>query len=143
VITPGTTARQRFTEHRADPTCATCHVVMDPIGLAFENYDALGRWRDREGTLPIDASGTLVGTDVDGPFVGVPALAHKLAGSGQVAACAVRQLFRFAFGRFETAADEPTLTDLAGRFETGQRRMIDLAVAFTQTPGFRQLRTSP
>jgi len=142
-ITPGTTARQRFEEHRADPTCATCHTVMDPIGLALENYDGLGRWRDTEGPLPIDASGNLTGTDVDGKFVGGVELAKKLAGSQQVAACAVRQLFRFAFGRFETPEDEPTVTDLASRFEGDKRKLVGLSVAITQTPAFRLLKVGP
>jgi len=112
---------------------------MDPIGLAFENYDGIGRWRDKEGTLPIDASGSLMGTDIDGPFVGAVELAHKLAGSRDVAGCAVRHMFRFAFGRFEVAEDEPTVLHLSDSFETSKRQMVGLAVAVTQTPAFLQL----
>src|SRR6185436_17516181 len=93
MITPNTTARQRFTEHRASTACASCHAVMDPIGLTFENYDAMGRWRDKENGLAIDASGDLKGTDVDGPFVGAVELAKKLASSQKASDCVVRQLF--------------------------------------------------
>jgi hypothetical protein len=139
-ITPGTTARQRYTQHRTDPTCATCHNVMDPIGLAFEHYDGIGRWRDKEGTLDIDVSGALTGTDVDGPFNGAVELAQKLAGSRDTAACAVRQMFRFAFGRFENAEDEPTIANLANGFVSDKRQMVGLAVAVTQTPAFLQLK---
>lgn len=142
-ITPGTTARQRFTEHRADPTCATCHKVMDPIGLAMENYDALGRWRDKEGQLAIDVSGELIGTDVDGPFVGTVALAQKLAGSEQVMGCLVKQMFRFTFGRYETPEDENTLRRLAFDFRGNKQQVLDLAVAITQTPAFRDLKVGP
>ncbi|HEX3696493.1 MAG TPA: DUF1592 domain-containing protein [Polyangia bacterium] len=139
VVTPGTTARQRFTQHRSDPVCATCHALMDPIGLTMENFDGVGKWRDQEGGLPIDVSGELSGTDVDGPFVGAVALAKKLAGSDQVSACMVKQFFRFGFGRFETTDDDPTIQKLASQFQSNKRQILDLAVAMTQTPAFLQL----
>jgi Protein of unknown function (DUF1588)/Protein of unknown function (DUF1592)/Protein of unknown function (DUF1595)/Protein of unknown function (DUF1587)/Protein of unknown function (DUF1585) len=142
-ITPGTTARTRFEQHRAADACAACHVVMDPIGLTFENYDALGRWRDTENGLAIDASGQLKGTDVDGPFVGAVELAHKLASSPRVATCAVRQLFRFGYGRYDTDEDLPTIETLAAQFQSSQQRFIDLAVAMTQVPAFLQLQVAP
>jgi hypothetical protein len=49
--------RDAMIQHRADPACASCHARMDPIGFAMENFDAVGRWRDRDGDNPIDASG--------------------------------------------------------------------------------------
>jgi hypothetical protein len=64
------TVRERLESHRANPTCASCHGVMDPLGLALENFDAIGAWRDkdRETAKPIDSSGQLAdGTPVDGP----------------------------------------------------------------------------
>jgi mono/diheme cytochrome c family protein len=61
------TMRQRMEKHRENPVCASCHKVMDPIGLALENFDAIGRWRDLDGESPIDASGVLTdGTKVSG-----------------------------------------------------------------------------
>ncbi|HEX4406329.1 MAG TPA: DUF1592 domain-containing protein, partial [Polyangia bacterium] len=142
-ITPGTTARERFAQHDAVAGCSTCHAFMDPIGLAFENYDGIGQWRTTESGRPIDASGMLTGTDVDGPFVGVVQLAQKLASSRQVAACAVRQFFRFGFGRYETAEDAPTLTQLAATFQTSREQIVDLVVAMTQVPTFMQLEVTP
>jgi hypothetical protein len=66
------TMRERMEEHRANPVCASCHQIMDPIGFSLENFDAVGSWRTREGgTLgtPIDASGQLLdGTKVNGPI---------------------------------------------------------------------------
>ncbi|MES2605434.1 MAG: DUF1592 domain-containing protein, partial [Pseudomonadota bacterium] len=50
------TMRQRLSQHRADPSCAACHNMMDPIGFALENFDAVGKFRDHEGTVPVDAS---------------------------------------------------------------------------------------
>src|SRR5262249_10827138 len=52
--------REAMKLHRDDPSCASCHARMDPLGLALENFNALGRWRDKERTGPVDASGTLI-----------------------------------------------------------------------------------
>ncbi len=59
----GTTAslRQQLEQHRANPSCAVCHTRMDPLGLGLENYDAVGRWRTKDGKFPIDSAGTLPG----------------------------------------------------------------------------------
>src|SRR5262249_15914799 len=55
------TLRERMEVHRTQPECATCHQQMDPLGFALENYDAVGRWRTKDGQFPIDASGELIG----------------------------------------------------------------------------------
>jgi len=68
VATAATSLRQRLERHRQNPACASCHAVMDPIGFALENYDLIGKWRDTDGGVPVNASGTLVdGTPLDGP----------------------------------------------------------------------------
>jgi hypothetical protein len=62
------TVRERMQEHRANPTCASCHNVMDPLGFALENFDATGRWRTTDSGAPVDTAGKLVdGTAVNGP----------------------------------------------------------------------------
>ena len=62
-----TTVRERLDLHRADPSCASCHSLIDPVGFALENYDALGRWRKYDDIAPIDSRGTLHdGTEIDG-----------------------------------------------------------------------------
>jgi hypothetical protein len=61
------TMRQQMDAHHTNPVCATCHRIFEPIGLAMENYDAIGQWRTQVDGTPIDATGTLVdGTQVDG-----------------------------------------------------------------------------
>jgi hypothetical protein len=51
--------REQLEKHRADPTCAACHSKMDPLGFGLENFNAIGKWRDRDGNFPVDASGNL------------------------------------------------------------------------------------
>ncbi|MEP7245654.1 MAG: DUF1592 domain-containing protein [Gammaproteobacteria bacterium] len=61
------TVRQRLEKHRANPACASCHQIMDPIGFSLENFDLVGRWREVDGTAPVDSSGTLIdGTRLTG-----------------------------------------------------------------------------
>jgi hypothetical protein len=68
VATTPTSLRQRLERHRQNPSCASCHAVMDPIGFALANYDLVGKWRDVDGGVPVNASGTLFdGTPLDGP----------------------------------------------------------------------------
>jgi hypothetical protein len=140
-ITPGTTARQRFAEHEANPACAGCHAIIDPVGLPFENYDPIGQWRDTELGQMIDASGDLTDTDVEGPYNGVVEMAGKLAQSSVVSECFVRQWFRFAFGRAESVADDPRIATIASGFTGSNQQVRALLVALTQTPDFRYLAT--
>ncbi len=138
VVTPDATTRERFNQHRADPACAGCHMLMDEIGLGFEHYDALGQWRDTENGLPVDATGNIVGTDVEGTFDGAVDLAQKLAQSQQVRDCLAQTWFRFAHGRSATAADAGHLTLLSQKFSEGAFKMSELLVAVTQTRAFRE-----
>jgi hypothetical protein len=117
-VDPRLSTRQRFAQHTADARCATCHTLMDPIGFAFEHYDAAGRWRDMDGGQPVDATGDLTGTDVDGALDGVPSLATKLVDSAEVANCTATQWFRYAFGRSEQSkGDLCTVGKLAAAFQ--------------------------
>ncbi|NUO49333.1 MAG: DUF1592 domain-containing protein, partial [Polyangiaceae bacterium] len=93
-VDPGSTGKDRFLQHTEDPGCAGCHNLMDPIGFGFEGYDTVARFRTTEGGKPIDATGSLMASDVDGPFDGVVELAAKLAQSGEVGACYSKQWFR-------------------------------------------------
>ena len=62
------TVRERMEEHRANPVCAACHKMMDPIGFSLENFDAIGAWRSKDNGFPVDASGQMFdGTKLDGP----------------------------------------------------------------------------
>jgi hypothetical protein len=142
-IDPRLSTRQRFAQHTADERCASCHAQMDPIGFAFEHHDATGRWRDIDGGQPIDATGMLSSTDVDGPLDGVPSLAARLAGSAEVARCTATQWFRYAFGRSEQSSGDLCAVDklaaaFAGKNGDGDfRKMVRATVrmaAFRNRP---------
>jgi hypothetical protein len=92
----GTTLRDILEQHRANPRCAGCHNLMDPIGLGLENFDAVGSYRTEENGSPIDASGTFLdGTS----FSGAIELAGILAQDERFAPCVTRKLLTYAVGR--------------------------------------------
>ncbi|HEX4446500.1 MAG TPA: DUF1585 domain-containing protein, partial [Polyangiaceae bacterium] len=136
-IQPGVTTRQMFTMHSQVEPCKGCHTLMDPIGFGFENYDGVGQWRTTDQGQPVDPSGTLAGTDIDGTFNGAVDLAQKLAKSPAVRDCVATEWFRYAMGRGEAADDACSLASLKDSFSTSQSDMRQLLVAVTQTPAFR------
>ncbi|HEU4406036.1 MAG TPA: DUF1592 domain-containing protein [Polyangiaceae bacterium] len=136
-VDSGATARERFRAHSQQRVCAGCHALLDPVGFGFENFDGVGRYRELEADgTPVDASGKLTATDVDGDFVGVPALAAALARSDQVRGCYVTQWFRFAQGRAETEQDRCSLEALRSAFDAAGGNVRELLVSMTQTDAF-------
>jgi hypothetical protein len=134
-LDPTLTTRQRFAAHRSAAVCATCHQLMDPIGLGFEHFDGEGLWRDTENGKPIDASGEIFGTsDIDGTFDGAADLSKKLSKSADVEGCVVKQWFRYGYGRSEDDTDQCTLEALNKVFQSGS--FEDLILALTQTDTF-------
>jgi cytochrome c551/c552 len=99
--------RERMEQHRANEPCRSCHKMMDPIGLALENFDAVGAWRTRDSGFPVDPSGQLVdGTKVDGPID----LRHALLNhSDAYVTNFTSKLLTYALGRGLTASDMPTV----------------------------------
>jgi mono/diheme cytochrome c family protein len=101
------TVRARMEQHRANPVCASCHKLMDPIGLALENFDAVGTWRERESGGPIDATGVLSdGQKVDG----VVTLRQALLKRPEVLANTITEkLLTYALGRGLDHSDMPAV----------------------------------
>jgi hypothetical protein len=133
------TMRERLARHSADPTCAVCHQLMDPLGLAFEIYDGMGRYRATDVGKPIDAAGTLTGAAPAGAsFANGVALVKLLGDSPDVAACFVRTAFRYGHGREPTEADACALDRLSTRFAATGGRILDLAVALATDDSFVQ-----
>lgn len=105
------TKRERLAQHREDPFCAGCHDPIDPPGLALENYDAAGFFRDKELGLPIDASGELDGATFSGPKDITRVVVEHEAFPG----CVVKNLYRHATAQLEEEED-PALAALANTF---------------------------
>lgn len=96
---PKLPTRQRFSQHRDNAACRACHEILDPLGFGLENFDAIGRHRAEDGGEPIDTSGEIVGTDVDGTFDGPMELGARLGDSTTVKECVARQWSQFALAR--------------------------------------------
>jgi hypothetical protein len=123
---PPTTVRAQIEAHRAAPTCAGCHNMIDPIGLALETYDAIGKYRTQyENGLPIDTTGTLPsGDQVDG----LPSLVAALAKSPEFLPCAAQKLGTYALG---AVAPEANRSQVMSQWSTGEltlRRLLKAIV---------------
>ena len=114
-----TSVRQRLEQHRANPSCASCHAVMDPVGFSLEHFDLIGKWRDADGGAPVNATGRLAdGTALDGPG----SLRKALLDRGDaVAATATEKLLTYALGRRVEYFDMPAVR--AHRSRRGPQRL--------------------
>jgi hypothetical protein len=134
----GLTQRQRLEKHRTEASCAGCHTLMDPIGVVFEGFDAVGRQRvmDENG-MPVDTSSEITATrDMNGPVANAAALGQALANSQEVRDCYVTQSFRFFYGRDYTTADQCSMAKLLISFRDSKQSLSELIVALTQTDQF-------
>jgi hypothetical protein len=134
----GPTTRDRLEALiQSDPVCAACHSLVDPVGFAFENYDAVGLWRDQENGVTIDASGehTLLGA-----FNGPEELIARIAEHPGTYECLTRWLAEFSYGRELRDTDaRPLLDQLVAEFEFADHRVSALLVALAQTDDFLYL----
>jgi hypothetical protein len=136
-LDPEKTTKEQFEEIGANPACAGCHTLMNPIGFIFENYDGTGQWRDQQNGKDIDATGEVVQTDdIDGVYDGAVELASALAGSTQVQECVSSQWFRFAYNRTVTSEDSCSVEQLNDVFRSSDFNIRALLVALTQTNAF-------
>jgi hypothetical protein len=133
---PDANQRQRLMAHRTNPTCAACHDFIDPMGLTFENFDAVGRWRDSEKSGPIDPSGAITRSDVDGPVANAIELSKKLATSAQVAQCVAVNWFSYANGRGQVMDDTCSVVRLTEALTKSGGDLRELVLAQTQTDAF-------
>jgi hypothetical protein len=109
---PSTTVRDRLTDHRENPVCAGCHALIDPMGLALENFDGLGVYRTMENGAPIDASGELDRVK----FTDVRGLAQTMHDNPRTASCFVSRVFAYGVGRKPAAGDNALLAFLGEKF---------------------------
>ena len=140
-----TSTRERFAQHDADPNCAGCHQLMDPIGLGFETFDGIGAFRTMDGTGAVDATGNIIsaGPDLDGTFDGPVELAKRLADSEVVSNCMVNQWFRYSMGRMETTNDACSIQGIREAFNAAGGNIRELLARVAQSPAFRNVRLTP
>ena len=129
-----TSLRQRLEMHRANVACASCHKVMDPIGLTLENFDHVGKWRTMDGKAPIDASAQLVdGTKLDGPLTLRRALLEQ---SDVFATVATEKLLTYASGRAVPYQDMPAVRTIVRDAARDKYRFSSLVLGIVKSTPF-------
>jgi hypothetical protein len=132
------TLRQRMEQHRVNPSCATCHQRMDPLGFGFENFDVIGSWRDREGKFAIDASGVLPdGKKFNGPAELRGILKQR---EGEVCRCLAEKVLTYALGRGIERTDRCTIDDIARNLKKNQYRFSALILDVVKSDAFQMRR---
>jgi hypothetical protein len=147
------TTRERMQVHLSNPSCASCHTLVDGIGFGLEGYDAVGKFRDKQEVtiypttdelktrrktkptdykLDIDAVGTVRGLP-DSEFRSPRELGQRLAREPVCQKCIVKQLFRYANGRAEEPEDQPAIDQAYERFRRSQFRFRDLIIAIADS----------
>jgi hypothetical protein len=128
------TTRQKLEQHRtAGASCATCHSVMDPVGLGLENFDGIGAYRTMEAGQPIDASGALDGV----AFTDARGLGAALKNHPDVGSCLARGLLRYTVAHIETAGEQPVVDALAQQFATDGYKFSSLLYSVVASASFR------
>jgi Protein of unknown function (DUF1592)/Protein of unknown function (DUF1588)/Protein of unknown function (DUF1587)/Protein of unknown function (DUF1595)/Protein of unknown function (DUF1585) len=127
--------RERMEEHRKNPACASCHKMMDPIGLSLENYDVTGAWRVKDAGMPVDPTGQLWdGTPLDGPASLTKAL---LAHEDVILRNFTVNLLTFALGRRVEYYDMPTVRAIVRDAATSGNRFSSFVLGVVRSPAFQ------
>ncbi|MGE3886592.1 MAG: DUF1592 domain-containing protein [Vicinamibacterales bacterium] len=130
--------RQRMEQHRSNPACNSCHRVIDPLGLALDNFDATGRWRVNDGMVPVDASGTLYdGTAMEGP-AGLRNAVLKWKDAFLLSF--TESLMTYALGRRIEAADMPMVRKVIRDAAADGYRLGAFITAVVESPAFQRAR---
>jgi hypothetical protein len=127
------TTRELLSRHQTDPSCSSCHQFMDPIGLALENFDAIGAWRQQQNGLTIDASGELDGA----PFDNAVGLGRELKQHPDLALCLMRSLYRYASGHIEQGFEQQLVAEIADGFTAAGYQVPSAFELVALSSGFR------
>jgi hypothetical protein len=133
------TKRDRLELHRTDPTCAGCHSLMDPLGLPFESFDAIGRYRTSDHGLTIDPSGEFDGQ----PVADARALGFTAGSSEAVADCLVRKYYSYAVGHEERDVDGSVLNTLSSSFKASGFKLRELLLEIVTHEAFSSVAPQP
>ena len=149
------TNKERLQIHLSNASCAACHTLIDPIGLGFEKFDNLGRYREKltiriqlqrdsvtnrprdakEFELPLDTTAHIQGIP-NSQFSTIKELGTILANDTTCQRCMVKQIFRYAAGRHETESDQSQLDELFAVFQKSGFRFRELLLALVTSPAF-------
>ena len=130
--------REMLERHRTNPTCASCHARMDPLGFSLENFDAIGQWRTVDGEAPINATGVLLdGTTVDGPAALRRAL---VAQKEQFVRTVTGKLMTYALGREMEYFDAPAIRGIVRAAAAGDYRWSETILAIVKSTPFQMRR---
>jgi hypothetical protein len=125
--------KELLSGHAKEQSCIGCHALMDPVGLAFENFDAMAIYRTKEENgLTIDPSGTMDGQKFSGP----KELGALLRKSDKARDCLTRNIYRFATGHLESAYDEGQIVKLGKDFAAGGQKLRSMLAALAVSDGF-------
>ena len=133
------TLRETLTAHRDKPECASCHSRLDPVGLAFENFNSLGMWREQERGQTIDAAGRLISGET---FQNVRELKHILAADHRVQfyRCLAEKMLTYATGRGMEYYDTETLDQIVQQLEAENGRFSALLTGIIESAPFQKER---
>ena len=135
------TMRERMEQHRANPVCASCHKLMDPLGFALENFDGIGKWRTAEGGTPIDPSGVLPdGTMFQGPAELRKALLTKREG---FVTTVTEKLLTYALGRGLEYYDAPAVRKITREAAPNEHRWSSLILGIVRSTPFQKRSSHP
>jgi hypothetical protein len=135
------TTRERMELHRADPTCNSCHRFMDPIGLALDNFDVTGKWREHETGMPLDTRGDYYdGTPVSSPAELSAALLRRPV---PLVRTFTENLLSYALGRRVEYYDQPTVRAIARAAEVDGYRISSLIVGVVTSDAFQMKQAEP
>ena len=131
--------RETLTAHRDKPECAACHSRLDPVGLAFENFNALGLWREQERSQTIEPAGRLITGE---SFQNVRELKHILAGNhrAEFYRCLTEKMLTYATGRGMEYYDTETVDEIVQRLERENGRFSALLTGIIESAPFQRER---
>lgn len=132
--------RERFEQHRDKPACFSCHVRLDPPGFALERFDAIGAWRDKDGSQPVDARAEWHGTAFDGPAEYKAILAKH---PHEFTRGFIEHLLSYALGRQLEVYDMPVVAQIETAAEADGWKFSRIIVEIAKSYPFSHIRNTP
>src|SRR5262249_37231020 len=130
------TVRERLAEHRSNAACASCHRLIDPVGFSLVQFDAVGRWRDRDEGQPVEPAG---GLPASSEFEGGAGLEKALLGRPEwFVRTLTEKLFTFALGRAPEESDAPAIRKIVREARANDYRFSALIVGLTTSTPFQR-----